>query len=367
MSEYLIFKQVEDVKTDINFPNNSQLEVDQSPPSFKTPKLEVGQTSQNSQTFKIEEQKKHLDLLFRPNDRIFLCGSLKEAGGYSHPTCAPLSNLQIEPEHLQFCIQPLTYENKNNKGAKSIRASINISNYRNFLFESDIISVEDQLNNLEAIVNVLPIRAVTYSGGKSLHYIISVADELICGKPGSQAANDLYKAYWKGLANELEATISQLTNTSSKILDQSTKDPIKLSRLAGAFRNKVEQSLVYTGPLMLSDDIYEYFTKVDRLNYGKINSTDAQMSITKFKSELQTPKNIALSFKLKYPKHWIASAGMYHELFKLALWAHDSTGVPYKTLEIYMQENIYPEIINCGYPRDPSIGVFNAYKWKNLI
>jgi hypothetical protein len=323
----------------------------------------------------MSESAKILETLFRPNDRVYVCGTLQtdNAGTrYTVPQVSQASKLSsiITAEHRQFCINPLTIENKNEKGAKSIRAAVNVAAYRNFLLESDTLPLQLQYDLLPTICQKFPITAVIYSGGKSLHYIISLQDDLKCGQPGSDKANDMYKMYWKGLEQALTAEIRSAVPGTNNAFDSSTKDVIKLARIPEAMRGSVKQKLVYQGRLASSDEIYELGSKVERANYGLVNAADPSMSLEALEYKLAYAPDLSIKkfrTKVENAVSWAAPAGMYHELFKLALWAHDSIGVPYKTLDLYFQRNLYSIIKAKGYPRDPSTGVFNAYKWKGLI
>ena len=113
--------------------------------------------------------------------------------------------------------------------------------------------------------------------------------------------------------------------------------------------------------------MYDYATKVERATVGPITSADPDMSLATFERLLKARSSyLSLRTKIEMTYKWASNAGMYHEMFKLALWASDLTGVPHKTFDMYCQTHVYPIIKAKGYERDPSIGVFNAYKWKNL-
>lgn len=317
---------------------------------------------------------------FRNSDLVHICGKLIVVGidengdeikRYDNQAMAPVSQLNtiLTDQHMQFCINPLTPHNRNLKGARNHRAGVNVAAYRNFLLESDSLPIELQKEIMPKLVETLPVTAVIYSGGKSLHYIISINDDLNCGVPGSDEANGRYKMYWRGLETTFTDAVRQLIpNAGSAIFDASTKDVVKLARLPGATRNNgVKQELLYEGRLVPADEIYELATKVERQARGPVVNANPSMDLKRFEAELLLQKNSALYLKFNSAHIWAAEAGMYHEVFKLALWAADATGVPYETLEFYLQNKVYPAIINKGYRRDPSIGTFNAFKWKNLI
>ena len=305
--------------------------------------------------------------IFRPTDAIYLCGQLTDQA-YTNPrvlTTAEPSALMAT--HRQFCINPLT---RRGNVDGSIRAQVNVAAYRNFLFESDTIDLNIQRSMVPKLLERLPIRLATYSGSKSIHYIFSMADDLSCGAPGTPEAALMYKQYWEGLRQALESEMVALVPElleQPKLLDLSTKDPIKLSRLPWADRDGVCQSLLQQGRYITSEEVYDYATKVERATVGPITSADPDMSLATFERLLKARSSyLSLRTKIEMTYKWASNAGMYHEMFKLALWASDLTGVPHKTFDMYCQTHVYPIIKAKGYERDPSIGVFNAYKWKNL-
>jgi len=317
--------------------------------------------------------------LFKPSDLVYICGALKAEGGYSNPRVLTAAAIDADPllllSHTQFCVNPLSVTNANPNPEGSRRHSQNVAAYRNFLLESDSMTLQQQRSIIPVLAEVMPIRSIVYSGSKSFHFLISVSDELWCGKPGSPEAAALYKQYWKGLEQLATTTIQQaLEAPPDVVFDQSTKDVVRLARLPNGVRTfsddrpPTKQEIVYEGPLATADQIIALAAEVSMAKHGPVTTADPTMSVAAFERELRVKTSLQwLRKKLEEPEAWASSEGMYHELFKLALWACDSTGVPYNTLELYLQKKVYPAIIRTGYARNVSIGAFNAYKWKNLI
>lgn len=127
----------------------------------------------------------------------------------SLPTYDPTASCRF------FCINPL-------KQAGKLELE-NIAEYRNILVEMDTGSIEEQWKHIEG--SKLPWTTCVYSGGKSLHFIISVEDGL--------GTLEFY--------NKIALIICKALGA-----DTSTINPNRLSRLAGSVREDtgLEQELV---------------------------------------------------------------------------------------------------------------------------
>lgn len=288
-----------------------------------------------------------LSLLFEPTDLIYTTADFNSSESrYNNPRLTTFSNVPQGQE--LFSVQPLSSHNLNVGG--SIRHSSNVIIVRNFVFESDTLDIELQKTLVPKVAAVVPIRAAVYSGGKSVHYFISLATPLAPDP-------DQYKRCWQGLADKIESVLGVGT------LDKATKDIVRLARIGGATRaNGVKQDLLYVGTLADSDSVLEsqVFPTLSHITV----STSVISSATAFATELKAKKSLAtLHQSLTVPKTWAASAGLYPKLFRLALWAKDSTGVSEPALLEFMQRYTFPTLKAHGYDRDPSIAIKNAYKW----
>lgn len=320
-----------------------------------------------------------LSKLFEATDMLYVCGARGE-DGYENPNMGRLSQLQarLEPSHVQFCLNPLHPTlNKNPKSAGSRRCSANVVEYKTFLLESDTLPVELQIELVSKLSEVLPIRLAVYSGGKSVHYFINTVDTLYLGTPGSVEAHEMYKHMWNGiheLASSTVATLigatklAELKVTKDTIFDASTKDPARLARLPMAVRDNGKlQSVVFEGPAILSDTVAALSANAQLTVLGPTVAADPSMKLEVFEKILSSRSSLGwLRLKFEDPAKWATSSNMYFEMFKLALWAIDATGVPYHTLNLYLQNKVYPTIVARGYPRDPSLGVVNAYTYKGV-
>jgi hypothetical protein len=312
--------------------------------------------------------------LFKTDELVYICGPLKPEGGYSNPRVLTAQQIDEQPELLtlanQFCVNPLQSVNNNPNPEGSRRHGSNVIRYRNFLLESDTLPLEIQYDLIPALAEVIPIRTIVYSGSKSLHYLISVSDDLNCNNNP-----ELYKQYWKGLEQLATETVKKLLPSApSAIFDQSTKDVVRLARLPNGIRNFTDdrpstlQKVVYEGSLITAEELAILAAKVPLTIYKSTMKVASVSNVKEFERELKVRTSLQwLKSKLENPEDWAKSEGMYHEMFKLALWCADLTNVNYPTLEAYLQQKIYPTIKSTGYTRDVTAGAFNAYKWKGLV
>lgn len=280
---------------------------------------------------------KELQLLFDTEDRVLTEGSF-------------------------FCINPITKgPNLSKTQAKSWRNDLNVSVFRNFLFEIDSKSLEEQESIVSKLTAKFPIRTVTYSGGKSYHLIISLTDSLPF-MPQTEQGVQGYKDLWTHLCHRLETYLSE-----PNLFDRSTKNPSRLSRIPNGTReNGVKQNLVYSGPLATADFVMHGFKARVRQENAEL-PLNPDLDELEFQQILAKPDLANLRIKFTRPETWVASVNMYPELFRLTMWAIDSTGVPKKTLINYLQRTVLPAMLEVGYDASKwDKGIHAAYEYKGL-
>lgn len=323
--------------------------------------------------------KTYLAKLFNETDYVYTAGPLKPEGGYSDPSLVELAKLDALTGKQFFSINSLNKVNNLNvkpNGSKgSVRASINVTNFRNFLLESDSIEVKLQRDLIPYLNNYIPIRLATFSGSKSIHMIVSVADTLFNSNERDPVGR--YKQIWEGLCNKAEQhtkvfLTDQGLETPNKIFDTACKDPARLSRLPGAFRTTangvVEQSVVFEGGLVAADELLVLASEVKLKQYSGTTTVNLATDLSSFERKLRTIQSLSfLRDRLEYPDRWTSSTNMYTELFKYALWCLDATSVPFPILDAYLTKKVYPSILAKGYPRNPRAGVLAAYEFKGLL
>lgn len=97
------------------------------------------------------------------------------------------------------------------------RADANVTAFRNILVEGDKISLDEQRKLIQT--TEMPYTTATYSGGKSIHYIISLNESL--------KSRGEYDALVKRVYTALGG---------AQVVDVSNKNPSRLSRCPGAYR-----------------------------------------------------------------------------------------------------------------------------------
>jgi len=156
------------------------------------------------------------DVLFDANEHVCF-------GATKYDTQVFPVNVGLKEEHNFFTVNPML------KG--TTRADYNVAVYRNLMFEIDedtegnSIPKEDQLTILKK--SKLPISTILWSGGKSFHSIVSIADVFVEDKAE-------YQALWKAIANVLNKTAEDLGYSIK--FDAATKNPSRFTRAAGAVR-----------------------------------------------------------------------------------------------------------------------------------
>lgn len=146
-----------------------------------------------------------------------------------HTCFTPLANgtsvkLHPSPYDTFFCInalhptQDLNPEREFHRPDRPRRADCNVVCFRNFLIELDSMALEAQI---AYVTDRVPVTSITYSGGKSYHFIISLETPL-----------ETLSEY-KNIAARLHALLPAA--------DKSCKNPSRLSRLPFAMRKDTEK------------------------------------------------------------------------------------------------------------------------------
>ena len=114
---------------------------------------------------------------------------------------------------------------------KARRADLNVTSFRNFIFEMDSLPIEDQLKIFRN--SDIPFTSIVYSGSKSYHAILSVEPEA-CSDAHTQIGIDNYKSIWKRLAAKLDREAVKMgyayPDGKSSFIDHSCKNPSRLTR-----------------------------------------------------------------------------------------------------------------------------------------
>lgn len=167
---------------------------------------------------KTPETKEFISTLFNPEDTICICPTL-----YENLFVAANDWNKVPSEFL--CINPVQGERKDKS----------VTTYRNFLIEMDNLELRDQLTLIKAIG--LPYSTLTFSGGKSFHYIISLEDPL--------SSQELYAFTARWIHNVIEHA------------DPATRNPSRLTRFPNGLRreNGKTQKLIYAKGRVKNDEL----------------------------------------------------------------------------------------------------------------
>ncbi len=304
----------------------------------------------------------YLSTIFPDKQNLYLCNGFKD-GRAIDPYVGDLTSAP----NLQFySINPTSGH----------RSSATVTEYRNFLFESDTIALDVQKDMINELVRTFPIRLVTFSGSKSYHIIVSLADTPDV-EPGSDIGTTWYKAAWKAIASELTELSKKslwklgVTLPDDFLFDTSCSDPSRLSRTPLALRNElvVQTVLHEQGKLLSVAELTGLMNKHQdkskkRVQHEIIEEVD-YMALESFEKLLFVRQSLHyIKLQFEQERNWQAPSGHYNKLFKLALWVYESTGVPKETLLTYLQKHTFPVILASGYPRDPARAIHDAYNFK---
>jgi hypothetical protein len=173
------------------------------------------------------ETKHFLDVLFDAEDHICLS---KDAFGTSLQSVRELDLTSIS--EFQFVsINPFLLG--------TTRKDENVAEFRNILFEFDSGTLEEQVKYIYEAE--LPATTLVYSGGKSIHAIISLQNPCTDAAVYRDLVLDLYSA---------------ITGN-----DPTCKNPSRFTRLGGATRsdNDVEQTIIDCRPTRTTEDEIKRF------------------------------------------------------------------------------------------------------------
>jgi len=243
-------------------------------------------------------------------------------------------------------------------GRPGSRAAINVTKLKNFLFEFDEMPVELQLNFLKSCG--VPWTGIVFSGNKSYHAILSLKEPI----EGAHTPEGVsrYKILHQRIAAFLNSKVKELIGRKDWEVDNSTKDPARLSRFPNSLRNGIKQELVYIG------------SEVDEKVFTAL--IDECPLITTRKTVIAPPECSAdsvdkfwhicpegLRREVRYPR-WSRPQGNYTKIFKLTLWAIDATEVTKEVWLSILQKYTFPWLDKKGYMSDPEKGVHDAFQKK---
>jgi hypothetical protein len=190
----------------------------------------------------------------------FTCFTSSPKGTKVYPVYNPI-NWTSE----YFCLNPLDGHKdhephqKWHSPDKPRRADANVTKFRNILIEIDTIPVHEQVSFICDYAK-LPHSTAVYSGGKSIHFIISLEEPLSSKDEYTDLVCKIYKA---------------LNKIRPNVIDQANKNPSRLTRTANAFRadkNKTQELLYVRARISnshITDWLKQYLTEEELVGVKK--------------------------------------------------------------------------------------------------
>ena len=244
------------------------------------------------------------------------------------------------------------------------RADLNVTSFRNFLFEMDSVPLDLQLEIFQK--SSLPFSSLTYSGGKSYHAILSV-EQCVVGHQHTMESIQLYKHKWKRLAAFFDREAIRFGYSrpnSGSFVDHSCKNPSRLSRMPGVLRSngELQRLMTLTTAISLEEfsEIIEKCPKIAEMEKREYNRPEKELeTIAEF--EAACPSDCLRKLKLV---DWGESEGMYPLLFRYTVWALESTNVNPDTLVEFLERYTFKSLMRRGYPKHKLLnGVNDAIKY----
>jgi hypothetical protein len=198
---------------------NLTLEKKRSKNSFKKGEVFIESLKPSGSSGTLQE--KALSLMF--NDGEFLCPAKNVYGRELINKSSFLSRVSRSETFEFISVNPLK--------EGSTRKDVNVSSFRNYVFEMDDVSLELQ----EEIVSKtgIPYSIATFSGNKSNHYVICLEEQL------DKTIED-YKSTWIRISQLIDSKAIllglKLEKGKKSFVDASTKNPSRFTRMPGGSR-----------------------------------------------------------------------------------------------------------------------------------
>lgn len=282
--------------------------------------------------------------------------------------------LKYAKEGEFFCVNPLDLykdhgaflDEEKYDEYKPRRADFNVTTFRNFIFEMDSMPLEDQLKIFRN--SEIPFTAITYSGSKSYHAILSV-DPWACDQPHTLDGIDHYKLVWRRLTAKLDREAVQMgykyPDGKGSFIDASCKNPSRLTRYPEVFRdNGNKQELVQLTERMDREEFLTLLSNCPMISSSRREEFDAPEGEVTTLEQFQLVCPPELSRKLKIVT-WAGAEGMYPYILRYTLWAIDSTNVDKEVFLEFLDKYTFKSLIGRGYPAHKLItAVDHAYRMK---
>jgi hypothetical protein len=248
------------------------------------------------------------------------------------------------------------------------RKDSNVSVFRNFVFEMDEIELHEQEQLLNSID--IPFSSIIYSGGKSLHAIISLENPLELA-PGERESINAYKAVWKSIAAYIDLYAAEigLVGPGVSVVDPSCSNPSRFTRYPNSYREdkgKV-QDVKHVGQRINSEVFNSLLKKCPDFKAAKVFKKQLPKDFSHTKMEFLRKVGRGCLTQLKYAPR-AASSGMYNYAYETVTWCIDE-GKPTKDLMIELMEEYFIKRVKAAGYYDPECknvyrAIEDAYKEK---
>lgn len=250
------------------------------------------------------------------------------------------------------------------------RSDINVTKFRNFLFEMDSINLEDQMKLLKECE--ISWGTITFSGSKSLHAILSLQDPLNLD-PHEKNSVQEYKDTWKKIAAYLNSKAFELgiCKKNQLVIDASCKNPSRFTRYPNFLRPEtgMVQKVEYIGSRMSDLEFKELMSKCpDIVRSGPVKTFSKDKPVTTTEKQFMLRAPLGLIGKLKYVTFG-GERNMYEHVWQLMVWAIDETNPTYDLLIELTEKYIIPKLLYKYNYYDKSCesiyaAVLHAYDYK---
>ena len=258
--------------------------------------------------------------------------------------------LDSSRDHLHF-------EKEQYSEFKPRRADMNVTKFRNFVYEMDGLALCDQRVLLEACG--IPWSTIVYSGGKSLHALVSLENPLEV-EAHTWEALFAYKNTWHRICAHIDKKARELglrAPDNPSVIDKACSNPSRFTRYPNSLRKdkgniqEVQHvgrrwnSLLFTNFLDQCPEVhmstYEYINP-DRPEKIIDNETDFMVV---------APKKMVLE-DLKYTT-WGGVHGGYENTFRICMWAIDDLNVTKDLMLELFDKYVVPRLIYKHRYNDP--------------
>lgn len=291
-----------------------------------------------------------LALLFNQHERT--CVGASKFTGSVNP---------FTTEGAFYCVNPLASVDLDYKKKpyyaymKPRRADINVKEFRNFVFEIDELSLEDQLKVIEACG--IDFSAIIYSGGKSYHCLVCLDFNL--GGQHTDNGISAYNLLWARMAAKIDAASASL-GLADRVVDSSCKNPSRFTRYPEYHDGgRKRQDVIKCRDVRMTREEFDILISQCpevEANFGRKRALFAGEVSTM--EEFWNKASEGLKNSILYPTWAKASAGLYPEALRIVLWAIDETNIDRDLLIKIFEKRVFRQYEKVAYPQE---------KWYNAI